>query len=212
MHEMISKKASPYLAAKGFTMSELLASITIVGIASSIAIPSHMGQVEKAKQNEATATIAQIQTTIATYSDEFGALPTSWQELNSTSAIMTADGPAIQNNFEPITLAGGNYKAAITNTDNRFTIVAIQPRTQSLDLDKCNTEFGTHENPEISTGECREINFAKCIAAFSSNPKPEITYETCGRRPIVACLDLTNGASDIHKIKKTGQVLSPNCG
>ena len=45
---------------------------------------------------------------------------------------MTTDGPANQNDFEPITLAGGNYKAAITNTDNQFTIVAIQPGTQTL--------------------------------------------------------------------------------
>ena len=212
MHEMIFKKASPYLAAKGFTMSELLASITIVGIASSVAIPSHMGQVEKAKQNEATATIAQIQTTIATYSDEFGVLPTSWKELNSTSAIMTTDGPANQNNFEPITLASGNYKAAITNTDNQFTIVAIQPGTQNLDSDRCDSDFGTPENPEVGIPECADANFAKCVTEFSTNPNPEIIYETCGRLPIVACLDLTNGASDIHKIKKTGQVLSPNCG
>jgi prepilin-type N-terminal cleavage/methylation domain-containing protein len=197
---------------QGFTMTELLASIAIVGIASSVAIPSHMGQVDKARQNEATATIAQIQTTIATYSDEFGVLPTSWKELNSTSAIMTTSGPADQNNFEPITLASGNYKAAITNTDNQFTIVAIQPGTQNLDSDRCDSDFGTPENPEVGIPECADANFAKCVTEFSTNPNPEITYETCGRRPIVACLDLTNGASDIHKIKGVGQVLSPNCG
>ena len=126
---------------KGFTMTELLASITIVGIASSVAIPSHMGQVEKARQNEATATIAQIQTTIASYADEFGTLPTSWKELNSTSAIMTTNGQANQTDFEPIALAGGNYKTAITNTDNKFTIVAIQPGTQALDSDRCNSDL-----------------------------------------------------------------------
>ena len=188
-------------------MSELLASITIVGIASSVAIPSHMGQVEKARQNEATATIAQIQTTIASYSDEFGTLPTSWKELNSTSAIMTTDGPANQENFEPIALAGGYYEAAIINTDNRFTIVAIQPATQNISSGGCLPEVG---NPDLPG--CQPINRKTCITEFSTNPNPSITQQMCGRLPIAACINLTNGASDINKIKETGLVVSPNCG
>ena len=209
---MLYRRGSDQLTERGLTLPELLASIAIVGVISGVAVPKQLNQIEKAKQNEATATIAQIQTTIATYSDEFGVLPTSWKELNSTSAIMTTSGPADQDNFEPITLASGNYKAAITNTDNQFTIVAIQPGTQNLDSDRCDSDFGTPENPEVGIPECADANFAKCVTEFSTNPNPEITYETCGRRPIVACLDLTNGASDIHKIKGVGKVLSPNCG
>ena len=188
-------------------MTELLASIAIVGIASSVAIPSHMGQVEKARQNEATATIAQIQTTIASYSDEFGTLPTSWKELNSTSAIMTTDGPANRNDFEPIALAGGYYEAAIINTDNRFTIVAIQPATQNISSGACLPEVG---NPDLPG--CQPINRKTCITEFSTNPNPRITQQMCGRLPIAACINLTNGASDINKIKETGLVISPNCG
>jgi prepilin-type N-terminal cleavage/methylation domain-containing protein len=209
---MLYRRGSDQLTERGLTLPELLASIAIVGVISGVAVPKQLNQIEKAKQNEATATIAQIQTTIASYSDEFGTLPTSWKELNSTSAIMTTDGPAEQNNFEPITLAGGDYKAAVTSTDNKFTIVAIQPGTQNLDSDRCDNDFGTPENPEVGIPECADANFAKCVTEFVTNPNPEITYETCGRRPIVACLDLTNGASDIHKIKGVGQVLSPNCG
>ena len=209
---MLYRRGSDRFTERGFTLPELLASIAIVGVISSVAVPMQLNQVEKARQNEATATIAQIQTTIASYADEFGTLPTSWKELNSTSAIMTTDGPAVQNNFEPITLAGGNYKAAITNTDNQFTIVAIQPGTQNVDSDRCDNDFGTPGNPEVGIPECADANFAKCVTEFATNPNPEITYEICGRRPIVACLDLTNGASDIHKIKGVGQVLSPNCG
>jgi type IV pilus assembly protein PilA len=209
---MLYRRGSDQLTERGLTLPELLASIAIVGVISGVAVPKQLNQIEKAKQNEATATIAQIQTTIATYSDEFGVLPTSWKELNSTSAIMTTSGPADQDNFEPITLASGNYKAAITNTDNQFTIVAIQLGTQNLDSDRCDSHFGTPENPEVGIPECADANFAKCVTEFSTNSNPEITYETCGRRPIVACLDLTNGASDIHKINGVGKVLSPNCG
>ena len=188
-------------------MTELLASIAIVGIASSVAIPSHIGQVEKSRQNEATATIAQIQTTIASYADEFGTLPTSWNELNSTSAIMTTDGPANQNDFEPIALAGGHYEAEIINTDNRFTIVAIQPKTQDISSGACLPEVGTPDLPG-----CQPINRKSCITEFSTNPNPRITQQMCGRLPIAACINLTNGASDIHKIKGFDQIQSPNCG
>lgn len=185
-------------------MTELLATITIVGIVSSIAIPNHINQVDKTKQNEVVSKVAQIQTTIATYADEFGSLPTSWKELNDTSAIMTTNGPANQNNFEPITLAGSKYKAAIKNTDNRFTIVAVRPNTQSIDSDAC--------TPDTTIEGCREINFAQCVTELHSNSNPEITQAMCGRLPIVACINLTNGASDIDKIKEIGQITPPNCG
>ena len=163
-----------------------------------------MNQIDKTKQNEAVSKVAQIQTTIATYADEFGSLPTSWKELNDISAIMTTNGPASQNNFEPITLAGSKYKAAIKSTDNLFTIVAVRPNTQSIDLDAC--------TPDITIEGCREINFAKCVTELHSNSNPEITQEMCGRLPIAACLNLTNGASDIDKIKEIGQITPPNCG
>ena len=191
----------------GFTMPELLASIAIVGIASSIAVPSHMGQIEKARQNEATATIAQIQTTIASYSDEFGALPTSWKELSSTSAIMTTNGPADQNNFEPIVLSGANYTAAIENKDNQFTIVAVQLGTQGLSRNICDTEFGTQD-----IEKCGKLFHKKCVENLSVNSITTISQNECGRLPIAACLNLTNGASDIDKIKNIGNVISPICG
>ncbi|MDB4638840.1 prepilin-type N-terminal cleavage/methylation domain-containing protein [bacterium] len=204
---MLYRRGSDRLTERGFTLPELLASIAIVGVISSVAVPMQLNQVEKARQNEVTATIAQIQTTIASYADEFGTLPTSWKELNSTSAIMTTNGPANQNDFEPIALASGHYEAEIINTDNRFTIVAIQPKTQDISSGACLPDFETPDLPG-----CQPINRKSCITEFSTNPNPTITQQMCGRLPIAACINLTNGASNIHKIKGFGQVLSPNCG
>ena len=200
---MIHHRPSDSRSTQGFTMSELLASITIVGVLASIAIPNHTSQVGKARQNEAVSKISQIQTTIATYADEFGTLPTSWKELNDISAIMTSNGPANQNDFEAITLAGTEYKAAIKNTKNRFTIVAVRPNTQNIDSDTC--------DPGIPIENCRELNFAECVTEFHSNSNVEITQAMCGRLPIAACLNLTNGASDIDKIKQIGPIIPPNC-
>ena len=204
---MLYRRGSDRFTERGFTLPELLASIAIVGVISSVAVPMQLNQVEKARQNEATATIAQIQTTIASYADEFGTLPTSWNELNSTSAIMTTDGPANQNDFEPIALAGGHYETEIINTDNRFTIVAIQPKTQDISSGACLPEVVTPDLPG-----CQPINRKSCITEFSTNPNPRITQQMCGRLPIAACINLTNGASDIHKIKGFDQIQSPNCG
>lgn len=146
----------------GFSLSELLVTVSIVGILSSIALPNYFEQVQRTRQNEAASTISQIQTTIAAYADEFGVLPTSWAELNETSAVMTDDGPATSNNFQEITLAGGYYGVAINNTDNLFTITASRDEAPNLN--------------------------------------------------IIACVNLTNGASGINQGTKAAAASAPNCG
>ena len=146
----------------GFTLSEMMITTVIVGILSSIALPNYVNQVNRSRQNEAASTISQIQTTIASYADEFGVLPESWAELNDTSAVMTDVGPAIKDDFGKITLAGGYYDVAIGNTDNLFTITATRD-----------------DEPNLN---------------------------------IVACVNLTNGASDINQGTKAAAATAPNCG
>ena len=135
--------------------------ISIVGILSTVALPKYYGQVNRSRQNEVVSTVARIQTGIATYADEFGVLPTSWAELNESSAIMTDDGPAALDSFEAITLAGGFYDVAINNTDNLFTITATRD-----------------DEPNLN---------------------------------IVACVNLTNGASGINQGTSDKAASSPNC-
>jgi prepilin-type N-terminal cleavage/methylation domain-containing protein len=148
----------------GFTLSECMITVAIVGILSSIALPNYLNQVNRTRQNEVAATISQLQTTIAAYADEFGVLPTSWADLNNTNAIMTENGPATSNNFSTINLAGGFYNAAITNTANLFTITANRD-----------------DEPNLN---------------------------------IIACINLTNGASGINQGKGTADTAAttPNCG
>ena len=148
--------------APGFTLSELLITTAIIGILSTIALPNYLNQVKRFRQNEAASTIAQIQTTIASYADEFGVLPTSWTELNDTSAVMTDVGPAIKDDFGTITLAGGYYDVVINNTNNLFTITATSDEAPNLN--------------------------------------------------IVACVNLTNGASGINQGTKASAATAPNCG
>ena len=145
----------------GFSLTELIAAVSIVGILSSIALPNYLNQVNRTRQNEAVSTISQIQTTIATYADEFGVLPTSWAELNDTSAVMTNNGPATQNNFDAITLANGRYIVSIKNNVNLFTITATRD-----------------DEPNLN---------------------------------IVACVNLSNGASGLNQGSKDTAASAPNC-
>jgi type IV pilus assembly protein PilA len=149
-------------ANEGFTLIEVLTTVSIATILASIALPNYVNQVYRSRQNEASSTIAQIQTTIASYADEFGVLPTSWAELNETSAVMTDDGPATSKNFQAITLAGGYYNVVISNTDNLFTITATR-----------------EDEPNLN---------------------------------IIACVNLTNGASGFNQGTKTAAASTPNCG
>ena len=147
---------------RGFTLTEMLIAVSILGILSSIALPTYMSQINRSRQNEAASTIAQIQTTIAAYADEFGILPGSWADLNDTSAVMTDTGPATKDNFQAITLAGSFYDVSISNTDNLFTITATRDEAPTLN--------------------------------------------------IIACVNLTNGASGINKGTKAASASAPNCG
>ena len=121
----------------GFTLSEVLITTAIVGILSSTALPNYLKQVNRSRQNEAAAVVSQVQTTIATYADEFGLLPTSWSDLNDINAVMTDNGPATQTNFDEITLAGGFYNTSIAQTGNLFTITATSSKAEKLNIITC---------------------------------------------------------------------------
>ena len=108
----------------GFSLVELLIAVVIIGILGSVALPQYFNQVQKTRQNEAAASLSQIQTTIAAFVDEMGLIPTSWRDLNNITPLMTPDGPANQTNFEWIPLASNNCSKA--NKSNCYEIKATQ--------------------------------------------------------------------------------------
>ena len=158
----VKVKQSSHASDPAFTLTEVMVTVVIIGILSSIALPNYLNQVNRSRQRQTASTIAQIQTTIASYADEFGVLPTSWTELNDTSAVMTEDGPATSNSFDPITLAGGYYDVKIEPVGNLFTITATRD-----------------DEPDLN---------------------------------IIACVNLTNGASGINQGTKAAAASAPNCG
>ena len=109
--------------ANGFTLVEAMITVVIVGILSSIALPNYFSQVQRTKQNEAASTLAQLQTTVATYLDEFNLSPVDWADLNDIAVIMTNSGPAAAGNgalTTQINLPGNEYSVIRTNVANNY--------------------------------------------------------------------------------------------
>ena len=117
---------------QGFSMMELMISMVIIGIISSIALPNFLNQVKKSRQSEATSALVQLQTTLVAYADENnttnsgcnnGTAP-AWGDLNGIAAIMTNNGPASDCTIltSAITMPSGHYTLARTGntSDNNY--------------------------------------------------------------------------------------------
>ena len=122
---------------EGLSITELLVTISIIGILSTLSLPSFVSEVDESRQREAASFATQIQTTIAAYSDEFGETPKSWLDLNEINAVMTKDGPTNEPSFGEISLPDGYYQAWISNTENQFTINVTRPDKPDLDVYAC---------------------------------------------------------------------------
>ena len=94
---------------KGFTLIELLVVILIIGILAAIAIPSFLGQRDKANDSKAKADVRTAQTALETfYTDE---QKYTGADLNALQVI------------EP-SLNGSSVTASPTVTDTTYSVVA----------------------------------------------------------------------------------------
>ena len=151
---------------KGFTLTEALVAVTVIGILSAVSIPSYVNQVCRTDSSEAEATIGSLQAIISGYIDETGTFPTTWNELNTYSAIMTSNGQAEGKLEEPIELPSRAYQIEILGPKN--------------------------------TGDSEyKINATRS--------------EGCEKRDIYACLDVSNGASDMSKGNGASNAKQINC-
>ena len=162
---------------QGFSLTELMIAVAIIGTLGAVALPQYFNQVQKTRQNEAAATVAQIQTTIAAFVDEMGLLPVSWNDLNKITPLMTPKGPANQTNFSAINLASagctesqGNscYQVDATERDQIFTLNARSKNSDAaaynvvacLDLRTGATDLKKGTNQKAAT-----VDQLRCIRA-----------------------------------------------
>ena len=109
----------------GFTLTEIMVTIGILGILTSLSMPTFVEEINKSRQKEAQSIVATIPTIISAYIDATGELPTKWDELSSIAAVMTNDGPATGELTAPIILPSENFELSVSGpTDSIYTLTA----------------------------------------------------------------------------------------
>ena len=127
---------------QGFTLTELLISVAIVGILSSIALPIYTQQITKTKQSDAAAILSNIQTSIASYVDEYSSYPSSWGDLAKISAIMTnktnRDKQTLFSTSK--TMQNEDYGISIkvdSSNEDHFILSATPTKTSNYNVKAC---------------------------------------------------------------------------
>ena len=104
-----------------------MVSVVIIGILSSIAIPSFMNELLRTRQREAETIVSQVMIQVAAHSDEYGINAQGWDNLDDIAAVMTDTGTASGGTFSTITLPGGNYSLDVKGPAGNDYIVTATP-------------------------------------------------------------------------------------
>jgi prepilin-type N-terminal cleavage/methylation domain-containing protein len=129
----------------GFTLTEMMIAVAIIGILSSIAIPNYTSQVCRSESSEAISSIGSLQTIIAAYIDETGVYPKSWDDLNSITAIMKKDGQMSGKFTEKWILPNENYEISVSGETTPIYNITAVPRDgcENRSINAClNTSTG----------------------------------------------------------------------
>jgi prepilin-type N-terminal cleavage/methylation domain-containing protein len=137
----------------GFSLSEALVTVSILGVLSSISFPSFMGQMQRTHQRETVTTVTQaMDLVITTYDEEDNILPNGWNDFRRD--FMTDTGVASGATFSAITLPGANYTLSGTGggLEPRYVFTATPIDAKSSE----------EEDPEIVSG-ASGFNVLGCI-------------------------------------------------
>jgi len=131
----------------GFTLTELMVSIGIVGTLSTIAIPNYMGAVAKAQQAEVASQISTLMMTIQAYREEFLENPTNWDEISRISPVVDQNGVVEDTSgFTQLTTTnGGHYRISMNRSGSLYEVNAerLSGDRSKWRIDACiNTQTG----------------------------------------------------------------------
>jgi type IV pilus assembly protein PilA len=161
----------------GFTLTELLTAIVIVGTLSSIALPSYFKQLSRTCQGDPESIINQVMMQAQAYNDEFGNPASGWSDLDKVATLMTKDGPALGASFQPIPLQTCDYNLWGKQDGNDYLFAVTKKNV----IGTPSPIFPFEPEPN-GDGE---------IVSQPSDAGDEFN--------VVACLNVATGASDIKR-------------
>jgi len=164
-------------SAIGFTLTELLICVGIIGLLSAIALPKYINSIKAARQKDAATKIANIEATMMAYREEYVDAPTSWDQVSSITPVSTYDTSGNQ------TTAKGNllsiainptkyYKLTVSKESSineatnaseeifKLTAELVESPTQwtiqsCLNIDSGISDTKLNTGPQTSTINCR---------------------------------------------------------
>ena len=162
---------------QGFTLTELLTTVAMVGILSSVAIPSYLKQLSRTCQGEPESIINQVMMQAQAYNDEFGNPASGWSDLDKIATLMTKDGPATGTTFQPIPLHTCDYNLWGKQDGNNYLFAVTKKNIIGMPSPIFPVEPEPDENGEI--------------VMRGSDAGDEFN--------VLGCLNVATGASDIKR-------------
>ena len=110
----------------GFTLTEMLTTVVILGGLSSIAIPTYLDHRTASCQSYPKSIISQAMSQAQAFNDEYATAAESWSDLDKIATIMTKTGPASGGDLSWIELPNCKYKLMGERKGNEYTFIATQ--------------------------------------------------------------------------------------
>lgn len=176
-HKHAKPQTSRAIRSTGFTLTELVTSIAIVGTLSAISIPNYIKQISRGCQSEPESIINQVMMQAQAHNDEFGTPATGWSDLDKITTLMTAEGPALGATFQPIPLQTCDYNLWGKQAGNDYLFIATKKNVLGIPTPIAPFKPQDDENDDLTVEP--------------SNSGDDFN--------VLGCLNVATGASDIKR-------------
>ena len=136
---MKAKRKESNQSRNGFSLVETVATVSIIGILSSIAVPNYISSLHSGRQKEAELTIATLQTAAMAFVEEYGRSPKGWNDIDKVQPVQTKNGSPSGDTFSEVTLMSGHYKIeGSTNATDGIVSFEGNPVSTEVSIKKRN--------------------------------------------------------------------------